>query len=163
MNLLPPPSAPTLPDVARESFGTNREFVEALTAPAECASCHRSMNPFGFALERYDAVGRSQTHEADTGAPINTVAEVTVDGASVTVTGPDELMGLIGASDEAQLQYVRTWLAHAYGRPIDRLDECIERQLAGRLTDADYTVLDLMVDLTQTDGFRMRALLEDGQ
>ena len=123
----------------------------------------RKTDPFGLVLEAYDTIGRAQTHEADTGAPIDTAAEVTVDGASVGVSGPFDLMALLGASAEAQLQYVRTWIAYAYERPVSSLDECIEQELAGNLTNDGYTILDLLVDLTQTDSFRLRAPLEDGQ
>jgi len=161
MELVAPP-AHTDPGVDREGFETNREFVAALTAPTECAACHTLIDPFGFALEAYDSIGRYQTREADTGAPIDTLAEVTVDGASVTVAGPAELMSLIGASDAAQLQYVRTWIAHTFGRPVNILDECVEQRLLERLTNDDYTVLDLLIDLTQTEAFVLRAPLEEG-
>jgi len=151
------------PGIDREAFDTNREFVEALTAPAECVACHTLIDPFGFVLEAYDSIGRHQTREADTGATIDTLAEVAVDGAPVAVAGPAELMALIGASDAAQRQYVRTWIAHAFGRPVSILDECIEQRLSERLTNDDYTVLDLLIDLTQTEAFFLRASLEDGQ
>jgi hypothetical protein len=156
------PPAHTDPAIDRAGFETNREFVEALTAPAECGACHTLIDPFGFALEAYDSIGRYQSHEADTGAPIDTVAEVTVDGASVEVAGPAELMASIGASEQAQLHYVRTWIAHTFGRPPNVLDECVERRLSEHLANDDYTILNLLIDLTQTEAFVLRASLEEG-
>jgi len=160
LDLSPPPDHTDIGG-DREEFETNRAFVEALTAPAECAACHTSMDPFVFVLEAYDSIGRHQTREADTDAPIDTLAEVSVDGASVTVAGPAELMALIGASQDAQRKYVRTWIAHTFGRPPNVLDECVEQSLSQRLTEDDYTVLDLLIDLTQTEAFVLRAPLEE--
>ena len=100
------------PDVS--GLPTNRARAEALTSGAACAACHKTyLNPPGFVMEAYDALGRWQTTEADTGASINTVADLSIDGAAVTVRDPGELMAKLAASRSAQRTYARRWVAYA--------------------------------------------------
>jgi hypothetical protein len=150
------PGSNTLPpDVS--GLPTNRARAEALTAPAPCGTCHRTyINPPGFVLEAYDALGRWQTAEADTGAAINTVADVSIDGAPVTVRDPGELMAKLAASQSAQRTYARRWVAHAYGRDSHPLDTCVVDRLAADIRQTGFPITDLLVELTQSESFRVR-------
>jgi hypothetical protein len=145
---LPPPA---------DDFLTNRQQTEAVTSPPACAGCHTYINPPGFVLEAYDTTGRWQTLDP-MGGPIDTTADVHIDGASVTVESPADLMSRLAASEDAQLAYVRRWIGHAYERPVHALDSCIEQELALELRDPEYSILSLLSDLTQSDSFRVRAL-----
>ena len=155
LDLPPHPSGP-LPSPPA-GLPTNRAREEALTSPAVCAACHQTyVNPPGFVLEAYDAIGRWQTTEADTGAPINMVADVRIDGAAVTVRNPAELMARLAASTDAQRTYARRWVAYAYGRDAHPLDACVVDRLAADIRQTRFPIVDLLVELTQSESFRVR-------
>jgi len=143
------------PDVS--GLPTNRARAEALTAGAACAACHKTyLNPPGFVLERYDALGRWRATEVDTGALIDTVADVSIDGATVTVRDAAELMAKLAASSSAQRTYARRWVAYAYGRDSNPLDDCVVEKLAADIRQTGFPIVDLLVDLTQSESFRVR-------
>jgi hypothetical protein len=156
----PPPGAEQTPlPEATADLNTNRKRFDAMTAGASCAGCHRPfVNPPGFALEAFDTVGRWQTSEHDTGAPIDTSADVVVDSGdpAVHVTGPAELMAAIAESRGAKAQYASKWLSYAFEREAHPDDACTAQQLAAKMTASGYTVLNLITDLTQSLAFRVR-------
>ena len=137
---------------------TNRENMDNLTAGPTCVGCHHTyINPVGFALESFDAVGKWQTNEIDTGAAIDTHATVTLGSTEVDVAGAAELMDALAATPEASRCYARKWVQYAYQREMTSQDACTVDEMAGKLTAGGYTVLNLITDLTQTDSFRIRA------
>jgi hypothetical protein len=151
----PPEGAATTPLPA--TGATNRERVDAQTAGDACKGCHHNIvNPTGFALEAYDAIGGWQTTERGTGAAINSAANVPIGGAAVAVTGPVDLMTKIAASAQAQACYAQHWVQFAYERDLTPQDSCTVQGLATKMTPGGYTVLNLVSDLTQTDSFRYR-------
>ncbi len=154
----PPPGAESTP-LPTEGLATNRERVDAQTAGGACAGCHHSyINPTGFALESYDAIGRYQTTEPGTGAPIDTTSSVVIGDNTVDVNGPVELSNAIAASPEANTCYARKWVQVAYERSLTNEDSCTVDDLTAKLTAGGYTVLDLIADLTQAESFRYRAV-----
>ena len=74
----PPPGAEaTALPPASADLNTNRKQVDAQTAGGVCESCHHAfINPAGFAMEAFNAVGTWQTTEKSSGAPIDTTADV---------------------------------------------------------------------------------------
>ena len=156
-----PPAGATntpLPAISGD-VDTNRKQVEAQTSPSACTGCHSVyINPPGFAMEAFNAVGAWQTKEAQTGAAIDTTADVLIDGNSTHVTGPADLMANLAKSTQAQRRYADLWVNYAYERADDPLDSCTVNSLAAKITAGGYTVLNLITDLTQTDSFRVRAL-----
>ncbi|MEQ1852873.1 MAG: DUF1592 domain-containing protein, partial [Chthoniobacteraceae bacterium] len=90
---------------------TMREKVEHLTKTADCASCHSVINPFGFSLEHYDAVGRWRTK--DNNKPVNALAEFdTDDGHTVKLTGPKDIADYTVNSPAAHKSFVRQLFFH---------------------------------------------------
>lgn len=156
----PPPGALETPLPMSADLDTNRKQVEAQTASAACSGCHHTfINPPGYVMEAYDAVGKLQTHEARTGAPIDTVADVVLDGQNpVRVTDPADLMAKIAATPNAQRRYAQKWVAYAYARDGHPDDSCVVETLAARITAGGYTILNLITDLTQSQSFRTRVL-----
>jgi hypothetical protein len=151
----PPEGAATTPLPA--TGATNRERVDAQTAGDACKGCHQGVvNPTGFALEAYDAIGAWQTTERGTGAAINSAANVPIGGTPVAVTGPVDLMTKIAASPQAQSCYAQRWVQFAYERDLTPQDACTVQGLSTKMTPSGYTVLNLVSDLTQTDSFRYR-------
>jgi len=90
---------------------TMREKVEHLTNTGACASCHSVINPFGFSLEHYDAVGRWRT--TDNQKPVNALAEFdTDDGHTVKLTGPKDIADYTVRSPAAHKSFVRQLFFH---------------------------------------------------
>lgn len=128
---------------------TNRERVEALTAPPECAACHVPfIDPLGFALESFDAVGQVQT--TDNGAPIDTVATVMVYPDAVTVSGAAELMAALAESPRPALCYAQRWVEYAFAAQTGE-HSCLADKLAIVLQSG--SILDLVLETTQSEWF----------
>lgn len=128
--LKPPPVAvaPIAPDLHPNL--TTRERVALQTSPTECMTCHRVINPLGFSLEHYDAVGRYRETEHD--KPVDASGGYqTADGREVSFNGSRELAEFVARSPEAHAAFTEQLFHHlvqqsarAYGRDtLDRLRE----------------------------------------
>lgn len=155
----PPADASSTPLPTDATLMTNRERVQAQTAGAQCAGCHHEIiNPTGFALDSYDAVGSYQTTE-NNGVAIDTTATVQLNPTTtVDVTGPIDLMTAIANSPDAQSCYAKKWVEFAYERLINSADACLVDAMAGKLAQGGYTIVNLIADLTQSDSFRYRTV-----
>jgi hypothetical protein len=138
---------------------TNRQAVEQLTAAAACADCHAGkVNPPGFVLERYDAIGAWQDTDRLGGA-INSTADITFDGTTFrSISTPAELMTGIAASPNAQQFYAAVWVNFAAGRPSTLNDACVVEQLTTNLANPTYSIASMMADFAKSDSFRLRTL-----
>jgi len=154
----PPPNASTTPVPTDASLVTNRQRVTAQTSADACAGCHATIvNPPGFALEAYNSIGIAQTNELDTGAAIDSTADVLIGSTTAHVTGPVDLMAKIAASPEGQNCYAQRWVTYAYERDLTNQDVCTVQTLAAKMGQSSYTILSLVTDLTQSQSFRFRA------
>ena len=155
----PPPGAEAteLPP-ATADLNTNRKQVDAQTTGGVCESCHHGyINPAGFAMEAFDAVGSPQTKEKATGVAIDTTADIVIDGTLMHITGPLDLMQKIAASTMAQHRYVERLTSFMFERE-DNLDCGTVNDLAAKIAPGGYTLQSLITDLTQTPQFRTRAV-----
>lgn len=118
----PPPTAGRLPPDDRQADGlTFRQRLEKHRSNPECASCHSRMDPMGFGLENFDAIGRWRTTEA--GAPIDATG-VLPDGERFD--GPLQLKDvLLKHKDQFLRNFSRKLLGYALGRGLDRFDQCV--------------------------------------
>jgi hypothetical protein len=115
----PPPNVPALKDPGQDGQPQSlRQRMELHRQAAECASCHRRMDPLGFALENFDALGKWRT-ESD-GAPIDAAASLP-DGTQF-----DGITGLRRVVTTHKEDFVRTFteklLAYAIGRGVELSD-----------------------------------------
>jgi hypothetical protein len=141
-------------------FPTQRAYVEELTKNQPCAACHGVINPPGFVLESYDAIGQIQTVDPRGGAIDATVTTATVDfgdGNSQEISSALQLMQEIAATPKSRLIYAEAWVAYAFGRAPNSNDRCLVEQLDASLAQDGYGILDLLADVTQADSFRLRA------
>jgi cytochrome c553 len=116
-SLKPPPEAvaPLPPDLHPDL--TTRERVTIQTQPAGCMTCHGIINPLGFTLEHFDAVGRYRA--LDRGKPVNAAGEYhTRSGETVKVNGARELARFVAESDEAQKAFVEQLFHHLVQQPV---------------------------------------------
>lgn len=137
------------PDVP--TGNTARERITKLTSPAVCGSCHQQLDPPGFALENFNAVGLYR--ETENGEIID--ASVTVPGLPGVINGGVELARALADSSEAQACFAKHWLEFAYGRALaaDGSDACLQDAMNAAFRSAGYNVRQLLLDLTQTDAF----------
>lgn len=160
----PPPGAEGTPLPEVSATASNRERVTAQTASLECAGCHHAIiNPTGFALEGFDALGAQQALDPFSSTAVDTAASVVVGAASVEVSGPAQLFEAIASSREANLCYARSWVQAAYARAITSEDSCIAEDLATKLTAGGYRIRDLIADLTLAESFRHRTVIAEVQ
>ena len=138
----PPPNVPVLPTDDAGQAVSLRAQLERHRADPSCASCHDRIDPLGFALERFDAIGRLRQRDANGGAieDHGTTADGTV------IRGPDGLRAYLKRPDmeRAFLEHAAgKLLAFALGRGLEATDRPLIRQLAhgddhriGRYLDA---------------------------
>lgn len=150
--------ATALPEGA--DLDTNRKQVAAQTSAGPCIDCHHSyINPPGFVMEAFDAVGAMQITERRTGASIDTQAELALElnGEPTAVAGPTELMELIANSPQANRFYAQSIVSSAYERLPNENDACVVDELGAKLLSG-YAIKDLLADLAKTDSFRTRVM-----
>jgi hypothetical protein len=138
---------------------TYRQAVENLTANQPCASCHGVyINPAGYVLEHYSAVGTWQDTDPLGGA-INGTADVYFSPTDTkTITTPLQLMQEIAGLPEAQHHYAEQWVAFASGRNPNTNDACTVNSIGTNLAQPSYTIMNAMADYTQADSFSLRTL-----
>ncbi|MBC8136746.1 MAG: DUF1592 domain-containing protein, partial [Fibrella sp.] len=96
---------------------TTRQRVVMQTKPDNCQSCHSIINPLGFTLERFDAIGRLRT--AENGSPINAAGSYeSKAGKTVTFAGARDLARYVAGSDEAQAAFVEKFFQFQVKQPI---------------------------------------------
>ena len=140
-------------------YTTRRQQIQALTGVQPCKSCHAQfINPAGFVLERYDAIGSWQDTDL-LGGPIDGTADVFLGpGQSKTISTPLDMMKELATLTSVQRHYAEQFVAFATGRTPNPNDACTVNQLAANLARASYPVLNLMADYTEADSFRLRTV-----
>jgi hypothetical protein len=133
----PPQGVPQLPEETPAGL-TERELTQRHSSDARCAGCHRRIDPYGFALEGFDAIGRSRQKDA-AGLPIDT-ATALADGTALT--GLDGLrQHLLGTKrDDVVRQFCRKLLMYALGRPLLISDKPLVEDMVRTLSAHDYKV-----------------------
>lgn len=144
-------------EVPPGDYKTQREVTVALTEQEDCKHCHIPfVNPPGFALENYDAIGKWQTVDP-LGGPIDPKVVVAFSSDNVKeINSPREMMEEIGRGAPAKRIYAKKWVSFAFGRQPNANDACVVNDIDSKLAQDGYTVLDLLLDLTQADAFRLR-------
>ena len=152
----PPPDVPALTDAAETSAGSLREALEQHRADPACAVCHTRMDPLGFALESFDAVGRFRT--ADNGVMIDDSGALP-DGTPVN--GPSGLRDVLMAR---RVEVVETLaeklLTYAIGRGLEASDRPAVREIRRRVESEDYRFSALVAGIVDSVPFRMRRIPE---
>ena len=149
----PPPNVPALKDTGADGTPQSvRERLESHRRNPACASCHAQMDPLGFALDHFDAIGAWRTHES--GRPID---------ASGVLMGGSEFQGLGGlrtllAARRAQFAETVTekLLAYALGRGVAYYDLPAIRKVTRDAASTDYRWSSIIVGIVKSTPFRMR-------
>ena len=161
-NLLGTPPPPAAPDVmpleSQELVGTLRQRMEQHRLDPNCAACHQMMDPLGFALENFDAVGRWR--DTDNGSPIDASGELPT---GEVFQGVDQLQKLL--VEQKREAFVRCltqkMLIFALGRGLRYEDQCTVNEIVRRLQANDYRFSELVLGIVESVPFRQRQRLLD--
>ena len=158
----PPPGVDTnLPETpANAPPATIRERLALHRTSPTCASCHSVIDPLGFALEQYDAIGAWRTRD-ENGRPVDT-RSTTLSGATV-----EGLSGLRAMLLEEPEQFPRTLteklMAYALGRRLEYYDRPAVRAIVREAAARDYRWSALIAGIVKSPPFLMREAAEGGE
>src|SRR5580693_7329767 len=154
----PLPNVPALPENAdlRTAHVAKplsvRERLEAHRADPVCASCHKMMDPIGFALENFDAVGIWRAN--DSGFRVDPIGQM-FDGAKLD--GPASLrQALLGHSDAFLSAFTENLLSYGLGRVLATYDMPAVRGIEHEAARSDNKFSAFVVGVVKSAPFQMR-------
>jgi hypothetical protein len=156
----PPPNVEALKDPKPgEKPKTLKEQMALHRTQPSCFSCHGVMDPLGFALENFDAVGKWREKDRMAGAVIDSSGELP-DGTHVS--GPDDLRKALLANPEQFVQTVTEKLMmYALGRTIEYHDMPTVRAIVRASAKEDYRFSSLVMNIINSEPFQMRQVPKD--
>ena len=151
----PPPDAGELPADDKSPDGLSfRQQLELHRQKPSCNGCHESIDPLGFGLENFDAIGRWRDNDAN-GQPVDSKATLPGD---ISFSTPAELKQLLASSDELFLRnFCRKLLGYALGRPLEYYDEPVITQLVKTLRTNDLKLRPLIHAIVTSKPFQNRS------
>jgi hypothetical protein len=131
---------------------TARDRYTAHSKQTLCQSCHRMIDPVGFALENYDAVGQYRTTENN----VTIDASGKIPGAASLASGAVQLAQQLADSEQVQQCFAQHWVEYGYGRSLGGSpeDNCLKENINTAFKASGYNVKQLLLDLTQTTAFQ---------
>jgi hypothetical protein len=156
----PPPPPP--PDVAKlnesrqaAEASSLRERMEVHRTNRECASCHQQMDPLGFALENYDAVGRWRT--TDGGFRIDPSGELIGGRKFADVKELKSLLGSTAAKKFTRC-LIENMLTYGLGRGLEAYDYCTIEEIRQQLTANGYRIRNIIFGIVESKAFQNRGV-----
>ena len=155
-SLRPPPEAvvPLAPDLHADL--TTRERVALQTKPESCMACHRLINPLGFTLEHFDAVGRyrkdEQGKEVDTSGSYRTRT-----GELATFAGVRELAKYLAESEETHAAFVQQLFHNIVKQPVRAYGTETQTNLKKSFVSGEFSIRKLMVEIIATSALTSSA------
>jgi mono/diheme cytochrome c family protein len=156
----PPANVPSLEESSVANAASLRQKLEQHRADPGCASCHARMDPLGFALENYDAIGRWRTR--DGGIPIDPSASLP---GGRTLSGPADLRDLIRSDPQPFARgLAEKLLTYALGRGLERPDRPFIDTITGYSAARQYSLQAMVEAIVVSAPFRqIRAEQEAGK
>ena len=155
LNAPPPPPPANVPALEEQHLGKTmslREQLEKHRANPTCASCHSRLDPLGFALENFDAIGRWR--EKDGTLPIDTAGSLP-DGRSFK--GYKDLQTILKADPGAFTECLaEKMLIYALGRGLERSDRKAVKAIAERMARDGYRFSSLVLEIVRSASFQMK-------
>lgn len=152
----PPPPPPNVPALEESGSGGQplplRQLMEKHRANQPCAACHAPMDPLGFALENFDAIGRWRV--TDAGVPVDS-SGVLPDGTKLD--GPAGLRNvLLSRPEEFALTVTERMLTYALGRAVEYYDAPAIRRIVRDAAKEDHRWSSLVLGTVKSMPFQMR-------
>jgi mono/diheme cytochrome c family protein len=166
LNTPPPPPLPNVPTLEESTKGaktapkTVREQLELHRNNPVCASCHRIIDPAGFALENFNSIGQWRD-KSETGAAIDT-GGVLADGSKVD--GPIALRNaILNRPDAFVTTLTDRLMTYALGRGIEPSDMPVVRSIVKKAAQNNYRLSSLIQSIVDSAPFQMRTRLESAE
>ena len=162
LNDPPPPAPPNVPQISRleDQVLTTRERLSAHMEEAQCASCHRKIDPIGFGLENFNAAGKWRTQESDGVGKRMKVWNIDASGAFHK--GPKfgdyyELRDLIAErEDDFARGFAEHLIGYALGRPFGFTDGDLANEIVSSAKQEAYSVSEFIHALVQSEAFQKK-------
>ena len=148
----PPPDVPPLDEAAVGTSLSLRQQMEKHRANAVCASCHSKMDPLGFGLENYDAIGKWRT--LDGKFPVDSSG--TLPNGKTFATPAEMRAALASLLPQFARSLVEKLMIYALGRGIAPYDRRAIDQITGRLADQGYPFQTAIYEIVRSAPFQMR-------
>jgi len=150
--LPPPPNVPSLDAHGTGTAQTIRERLAQHRADPVCAGCHSRIDPIGFALENYDALGQWRTE--DSAKPIDNTGELP-DGTKFA--GADELRAMLMQHKDLFVHNLTNrMLGYALGRGLTRQDSCTVDSIVNQIAKEEYKSQSLILAIVMSKPFRYK-------
>jgi mono/diheme cytochrome c family protein len=156
----PPLEVPSLPENRRgQPAKTLRARLEQHREKATCFACHGVMDPLGFALENFNAVGQYRANDPDTQTPIEAAGQLP-DGTAIN--GPDDLRrALVERPDHQFVQaFTENLMTYALGRSLDYHDMPAVRRIVREAKADNYRFKAILLGVVSSDAFRKKEVEE---
>jgi hypothetical protein len=154
-----PPDVPALDqqDGAAVANLTLRQRTELHRTNPVCANCHRILDPIGFGLEKFDAIGRWRDRDGN-GQPIDSSGELP---GGKRFSGPADLKAILaGRNEDVARNLVEKLLAYALGRKLEGYDEIVVDELMGEIGKDEYRMRALITGVVTSYPFTHRRIEE---
>ena len=155
LNAPVPPPPPNVPMLDEGKVGTSmslRQQMEEHRSNAICASCHSRMDPIGFGLENFDAIGRWRTQDGK--FPIDASGTLP-DGKHFN--GPDQLKNILMQNRDAFTQCItEKMLIYALGRGLESYDRQAVKAIAAEVSKDNYRISSLVLGIVNSLPFQQR-------
>ena len=148
----PPPNVPALKETHDGHLLTAREQLEMHRANPACASCHVRMDPLGFALENYDAIGGWRT--VDAGQAIDATAALPDGTRFAGLTGLRD--HLLDHKDQFTEAFTERLMTYALARGVVAADRPQIRAIARAAAADGYRIRTIVTGIVASDAFRLR-------
>jgi mono/diheme cytochrome c family protein len=155
LNTPPPPAPANVPPLDEKAVGSTaslRVQMEQHRQNPVCASCHAKMDPLGFALENYDAVGAWRTKDGN--FPIDASGALPNGKA---INGPTDLLNVLKADRKAFTEALaEKLLTYALGRGVARHDRAAVKTIAAQVTVNQFRFSSLVLEIVRSLPFQQR-------
>ncbi|MDQ8190466.1 DUF1592 domain-containing protein [Roseibacillus persicicus] len=146
--LKPPPEAIEFKDADFDPTLTMREKVTQLTKDASCMSCHEIINPVGFSLEQFDAVGRFR--EKENNKPIDTKSVYpTPDDQEIPIGGPQDLARIAIESSDAHRAFIQHLFHHLVQQPVAAYGPETMDELHHQFVQNEFNIQKLIIHIAE--------------
>ncbi|MGA3190799.1 MAG: DUF1592 domain-containing protein [Bryobacteraceae bacterium] len=155
LNTPPPPPPANVPSLKESEAGSAmsvRESLEKHRADPVCAGCHARMDPLGFGLENFDAIGRYRTEDGK--FPIDASGTLP---SGKSFSNAEELIQILQDDKDAFTRcVVEKMLTFAIGRGLERYDRPVVNAITQRMAENQYKFSTLVMEIVNSAPFQMR-------
>jgi hypothetical protein len=157
-----PPAPPNVPALEKQDEKkvanlTLRQRTELHRTDAVCANCHKILDPIGFGLENFDAIGRWRDKD-ESGNPIDAAGELP---GGKRFKNPKELKAIIAARQtDLTRNLTEKFLAYALGRQLDGYDHIVVDQMLKRIAAEGHRMQTLIIEVVTSYPFLNRRVVD---